>query len=53
MPMYSRVSSQLQVMLEGALSGRNDAAAAVEHTAELIAAITGLPMLERADAGVR
>lgn len=41
---YPRVSSQLQGMLEGVLTGRFGPAAAVERGAELIAAITGLPV---------
>ena len=41
-PFHSRVSVQLQAMLEGVLTGRFGAAAAVERTAELLGAITGL-----------
>lgn len=41
-PAHARVSGQLQAMLEGVLTGRFGPAAAVERTAELIAAITGL-----------
>jgi multiple sugar transport system substrate-binding protein len=43
-PLYPRVSAQLQAMLEAALTGRVGAAAAARRTAELIAAITGLPV---------
>jgi multiple sugar transport system substrate-binding protein len=39
---HARVSSQLQSMLEGVLTGRFGPAAATERTAELIGAITGL-----------
>jgi len=42
-PLYPRVSAQLQTMLEGVLTGRLGPAAAAQRTAELIAAITGLP----------
>jgi multiple sugar transport system substrate-binding protein len=44
-PLYPRVSAQLQAMLEAALTGRLGAAAAARRTAELIGAITGLPVL--------
>jgi ABC-type glycerol-3-phosphate transport system substrate-binding protein/DNA-binding transcriptional regulator YhcF (GntR family) len=43
-PLYPRVSAQLQAMLEAVLTGRIGAAAAVRKTAEMIAAITGLPV---------
>jgi ABC-type glycerol-3-phosphate transport system substrate-binding protein/DNA-binding transcriptional regulator YhcF (GntR family) len=43
-PDYPRVSAQLQAMLERVLTGSLTPAAAVAHTAELIAAITGLPV---------
>jgi multiple sugar transport system substrate-binding protein len=43
-PLYPRVSAQLQSMLEAVLTGRLAPAAAAERTAELIAAITGLPV---------
>lgn len=46
-PDHARVSRQLQAMLEGVLTGRLGPAAAVERTAELIAAITGLDILGR------
>jgi multiple sugar transport system substrate-binding protein len=45
-PSYPRVSAQLQAMLESVLVGRLEPAAAVRRTAEMIAAITGLPMAE-------
>lgn len=44
-PAYARVSAQLQSMLEAVLTGRLGPAAAAERTAELIGAITGLPVL--------
>lgn len=44
-PAHARVSRQLQAMLEGVLTGRYGPAAAVERTAELIAAITGLEVV--------
>jgi multiple sugar transport system substrate-binding protein len=44
-PLYPRVSAQLQSMLEAALTGRLSSAAAAERAAEIIAAITGLPVL--------
>ncbi|MDN5861673.1 MAG: extracellular solute-binding protein [Pseudonocardia sp.] len=43
-PSYGRVSQQLQTMLEDLLLGRSAPAAAARHTAELVAAITGLPL---------
>jgi multiple sugar transport system substrate-binding protein len=45
-PLYPRVSAQLQAMLEAVLTGRLGPAAAAQHTAQLIAAITGLPVIE-------
>ncbi|MDQ4030130.1 MAG: extracellular solute-binding protein [Actinomycetota bacterium] len=45
-PVYPRVSAQLQAMLEAVLTGRLGPAAAVKRTAELIAAITGLPVAD-------
>jgi multiple sugar transport system substrate-binding protein len=48
-PLYPRVSAQLQAMLEAALTGRLGAAAAARRTAELIGAITGLPVLHEVD----
>jgi multiple sugar transport system substrate-binding protein len=44
-PLYPRVSSQLQAMLEAVLTGRLDPAAATAHAAVLIEAITGLPIV--------
>lgn len=44
-PTYPRVSEQLQAMVEGVLLGRRTPDVAVEHAAELIAAITGWPRL--------
>jgi ABC-type glycerol-3-phosphate transport system substrate-binding protein/DNA-binding transcriptional regulator YhcF (GntR family) len=41
---YTRVSAQLQATLEAVLTGRVEPAPAVERAAELIAAITGLPV---------
>ena len=45
-PLYPRVSAQLQAMLEAALTGRLSAAAAAQRTAELVGAITGLPIVD-------
>lgn len=42
---YPRVSAQLQVMLEAVLVGRLEPAAASMRAAEMISAITGLPVL--------
>ncbi|HEY1369132.1 MAG TPA: extracellular solute-binding protein [Gaiellaceae bacterium] len=47
-PAYARVSSQLQALLESVLTGRLDPASASERTADLIGAITGIPVLEHA-----
>jgi ABC-type glycerol-3-phosphate transport system substrate-binding protein len=47
-PLYSRVSAQLQAMLEAVLTGRLGPAAAARRTAELIGAITGLPVVDGA-----
>jgi multiple sugar transport system substrate-binding protein len=44
-PAYARVSVQLQALLEGVLTGRFEPAPACERTADLIGAITGLPVL--------
>jgi maltose-binding protein MalE len=44
-PLYPRVSTQLQAMLEAVLTGRLDPAAATAHAAVLIEAITGLPIV--------
>ena len=48
-PLYPRVSAQLQAMLEATLTGRLGPAAAARRTAELIGAITGLPIVEDVD----
>lgn len=45
-PLYSRVSAQLQSMLESVLTGRTKPAHAARHTAELVAAITGLAVVD-------
>ena len=47
-PLYPRVSAQLQAMLEAVLTGRLSPAAAGAQTAELISAITGLPVVDGA-----
>jgi multiple sugar transport system substrate-binding protein len=44
-PLYPRVSTQLQAMLEAVLTGRLGPAEAASHAAVLIEAITGLPIL--------
>jgi multiple sugar transport system substrate-binding protein len=44
-PLYPRVSAQLQAMLEAVLTGRLGPTAAAQRTAELIGAITGLPVV--------
>jgi multiple sugar transport system substrate-binding protein len=49
-PSYARVSAQLQAMLEAVLTGRLKPGAAAHRTAEMIAAITGLPIAERSPA---
>ena len=49
-PLYSRVSTQLQAMIETVLTGGAGPAAAAQHTAAMIAAITGLPVVEPAAA---
>ena len=43
-PDYHLVSTQLQNMLEAVLTGRHGPAAAAERTAEIVAAITGIPV---------
>jgi multiple sugar transport system substrate-binding protein len=43
-PAYARLSAQLQAMLEAVLTGRLEPPAAAARTAELIAAVTGLPL---------
>jgi ABC-type glycerol-3-phosphate transport system substrate-binding protein/DNA-binding transcriptional regulator YhcF (GntR family) len=45
MPSYPRVSVQLQTMLEAVLTGRLSPAAAAQRTAEMVGAITGLPLV--------
>jgi multiple sugar transport system substrate-binding protein len=44
-PSYPRVSLQLQTMLEAVLTGRLGPAAAAQRTAEMVGAITGLPLV--------
>lgn len=44
-PVYARVSQQIQAMLEAALTGRLTPARAAGRAAELIGAITGLPVV--------
>lgn len=46
-PVYARVSAQLQAMLEAVLTRRLEPSAASKRAAEMIAAITGLPLLTR------
>lgn len=41
---YARVSEQLQAMIERVIAGKRDPADAVHHTAEMIGAITGMPL---------
>jgi multiple sugar transport system substrate-binding protein len=48
MPSYPRVSVQLQAMLEAVLTGRLSPPAAANRTADMIGAITGLPVLDGA-----
>jgi multiple sugar transport system substrate-binding protein len=45
-PEYTRVSAQLQALLEAALTRRLEPSAAVVRAAEMIGAITGLPVIE-------
>lgn len=45
MPSYPRVSAQLQAMLEAVLTGRLTPVAAARRAADLIGAITGLPVV--------
>lgn len=47
-PVFPRVAAQLAVMVESVLTGRFEPPAAVERTAEMIGAITGLPVLRPA-----
>jgi ABC-type glycerol-3-phosphate transport system substrate-binding protein len=49
-PAYPRVSAQLQAMLEAVLTGRLGAERAAQRTAEMIEAITGLPVLRDTEA---
>lgn len=49
-PLYPRVSAQLQAMLEAVLTGRLSATAAARRTADLVGAITGLPVVDETDA---
>ena len=46
-PLYPRVSAQLASMLEAVVTGRHEPEIAVERTAEMIGAITGLPVLRQ------
>jgi multiple sugar transport system substrate-binding protein len=48
-PTYPRVSAQLQSMLEAVIVGRLTADAAAHHAADLISAITGMPLEGSAD----
>lgn len=48
-PLYPRVSAQLQAMVETVLTGRLEPARAVQRTAEMIGAITGLPVVREPD----
>ena len=50
-PSYARVSAQLQAMLEAVLTGRLGPAPAASRTAEMIGAITGLPVAHRSENG--
>ena len=50
-PAYAHVSAQLQAMLEAVLTGRLRPAVAASRAAELIAAITGLPVVPGDGAG--
>jgi maltose-binding protein MalE len=50
MPSYPRVSVQLQTMLEAVLTGRLSPPAAANRAADMIGAITGLPVLDGAAA---
>ena len=49
-PFYPRMSGQLQAMLEAVLTGRLSPTAAARRTAEMIGAITGLPVVDEHDA---
>ena len=50
-PSYPRVSVQLQAMLEAVLTGRLSPPSAAHRTADMIGAITGLPVLDGTAAG--
>jgi multiple sugar transport system substrate-binding protein len=49
-PPYPRVSAQLQAMLEAVLTRRLPPAAAVARAADMISAVTGLPVLREGEA---
>lgn len=49
-PVYPRVSAQLQAMLEATLTGRLGPARAAQRAADLVGAITGLPVVHKRDA---
>jgi ABC-type glycerol-3-phosphate transport system substrate-binding protein len=49
-PVYPRVSAQLQAMLEATLTGRLGPARAAQRAADLVGAITGLPVVHERDA---
>jgi multiple sugar transport system substrate-binding protein len=53
LPSYPRVSVQLQTMLEAVLTGRLGPAAAAQRTAEMIGAITGLPLVQEPEVATR
>jgi multiple sugar transport system substrate-binding protein len=46
-PAYPRVSAQLQAMLEAVLTAQLTPAAAIAHAADMISAVTGLPVTRR------
>jgi hypothetical protein len=48
-PTYSRVSAQLQAMLEAVIVGRLTPKVAARRASELISAVTGMPVQEFAD----
>jgi multiple sugar transport system substrate-binding protein len=52
-PSYTRVSAQLQAMLEAVLTGRLKPGPAASRTAEMIGAITGLPVVHDVSSGSR
>jgi multiple sugar transport system substrate-binding protein len=49
LPSYQRVSAQLQAMLEAVLTGRLGPTAAAQRTADMIAAITGRPIVAESE----